>query len=127
MKKCPNCGVSTADDAASCANCGQSLASVEPVASAPGAGKVRRRPDGTTLIGFGGLSIGLSVILLLIFLFSRGNGSPGMAYYYGSGGGSWFLALLAQGLFSIGILTTLTGAVVRALWFLPGPDSKRAP
>ena len=127
MKKCPNCGVSTADDAASCANCGQSLASVQPVAAAPGGGKLRRRPDGTTLLGLGGVSIGLSVILLLLFLFSKGNGSPGMAYYYGSGGGSPLLALLAQGLFSIGILTLLTGAVVRALWFLPGPDSKKAP
>jgi hypothetical protein len=89
-------------------------------------GTLRRRPDGTTLMGLGGMSIGLAVILLLFFMFSRGNGSPGMAYY-GSGGGSWLLAILAQGLFSIGILALLTGAVVRALWFLPGPDSKPAP
>jgi len=123
MKKCPNCSVTSADDAVSCANCGQSLAAVRQAEPAPGKA-LRRRPDGTTLMGLGGLGIGISVLLLLFFTMSRGSESYG-AYY--SGGGSPVLALLAQGLFSLGVLMLLTGAIIRAIWFLPGPDSKPAP
>jgi hypothetical protein len=125
MKNCPNCSAPNADDATACAGCGQAFAPLQQPATARGT--LRRRPDGTTLMGLGWSGIGLSVILFLFFLISRGNGSAEMAYYAGSGRGSVFLLLLAQGLFSVGLLTLLTGAVVRALWFLPGPDNKLAP
>ena len=72
---------------------------------------MRERPTGQDLIG-GSLLLCLAGLGLVAFGATSDRPSE------------WFLVFVGSGLISTGILFGLTGAIVRALWFLPGESEK---
>jgi hypothetical protein len=118
MTHCVKCGFELEDAGTACSNCGWDK-------EASRGGVLRKRPDGGSLIGFGGCGIVLGVIFSLIGMFPSGGTYVGYGvtqptYHFG-----W--ALIGGALLNVGLLVLLAGFIVRALWFLPGPEHKPVP
>lgn len=123
MKSCMNCGADAPDDAGECAACGRpfSYVAVTGNESAPISSNrtMRRRPDGSLLLGLGAGSMGIAATALLIAMSQS-------ARTFGSVGGQLLSTWIAGGLFQLGLVLLLAGAIVRAIWFLPGAETKEA-
>lgn len=119
MTHCAKCGFELNDAATVCGNCGW-----DKEASLGGA--LRRRPDGGSLIGFGWCGIAFGGLFSLIGIFPTGGG-------YESGYGMtqaslhWGWLMIGGAAFNVGLLLLLVGFIIRAIWFLPGPEHKPVP
>ena len=76
----------------------------------------RQRPDGSVLIFLGSTLLVIAVILFVIAVSEARSLAS-----------SWVLTLVGGGLFQLGLVLALAGAIVRAIWFLPGDDTKMPP
>jgi hypothetical protein len=84
-----------------------------------------RRPHGGGLMKGG---IALIILALLLTLVAAGTETARYGEVdIGLVAHQALLTLAAGGVFQLGLVLALAGAIVRAIWFLPGDDSKRAP
>lgn len=120
MKYCIRCGAAASDEAASCPACGNAYGPAAPAPVLPPV--VRDRPDGTVLIVMGWTGIGFGAFLFLIAL-AQASGRYRRRDFDDLVGGT-IMTVLGSSLFHIGVLLLLVGLVIRAIWFLPGPDRK---
>jgi|SRR5215217_2728347 len=115
MKECPRCGAHLDDQIETCTYCGRNLDGEAPsVTLQTPQAEAFRRPTGGTLIASGAALGFLGAILFLIAIAE-------------DSAGSFALVLLAGASFQLGLFLGLAGAIIRALWFLPGDELKEAP
>lgn len=123
MLKCPKCGTRVEDTAAVCWNCAAEFERDESGMIVPDETPVERetitRPHGGSLMG-GGWALIAGSVLLYLLAGTSGGSLEAMAT-------SWTLILLSGGLFQIGLFLAIAGIIVRAIWFLPGEDTKAPP
>jgi hypothetical protein len=129
MKSCIDCGAEAADEALSCSECGRAFSYVAggyaEADSEAVDGASRQRPDGGLLLTLGGVCLALAAALLLVALM-QDNASPYGDRLEGAAR-EWLLSLVAGAVFQLGLVLTLAGAVIRAIWFLPGDETKPVP
>ena len=120
MNHCVKCGFELDDAATACGNCGWGM-------EAGAGGVLRKRSDGSSMIGFGWCGIAFGILFTIIGMFPGGGGTydgaygiPPPTYHLG-----W--VVIGGGLFNLGLLLLLAGFIIRAIWFLPGPDRKLIP
>ena len=130
MKNCIECGAAAPDDAPACTQCGRKFSFVSGMTSADSpvstiAG-LRERPDGSRLLLLGWIAMALGVILFFVSL----SGTPRSTYYgpdIDELARQWMFATMSAAFFGLSLVLLLAGIIVRAIWFLPGPDFKAPP
>lgn len=119
MMKCPVCDTVLVDNSASCPICSAEF-EVDEGGEVVAQSKVVARSNGGALIGGGWALVAGSVLLYLLAETSGASSRSldGLAT-------SWRLALLSGAMFQIGLFLAIAGVIVRAIWFLPGDQSKQ--
>lgn len=107
MKHCLNCGTEADNDAASCLECNRPFASTGGMGE-PGAAYASR-PTGQ-------LQLNLAAAFAILTLVA---GLAALETSY-----QWAAVILAGAFFSLALILWLTGMVLRAIWFLPGDDTR---
>lgn len=122
MKICPQCSAGNAEEAVECHKCGFRGAGTAPETVQATLNSPRTRPDGTILRILGWVMMAFGAYLFLMaFQEIRGyGGRSSMDGIVGAG----LAFTLASYVFNTGLALALIGQVVRALWFLPGPQHK---
>jgi hypothetical protein len=127
MPLCPVCDSYNAEGVENCGACSAPMSS-PAILSPPGEGRSvsdARRPTGMSLIVAGWVAVAIGASLGLWGLIER---RP--ATYAGdmeAVASSMQLRALAGQLLWVGFFLLLTGCIVRAIWFLPGADTKAPP
>jgi len=124
MPLCPVCESYNAEGVETCAACSAPMSS--PAIPRP-SGEVRsvtlaRRPTGMPLIVAGWVAIAIGAVLGLWAFIER---RP-VSYAGDMDAAAWSLQLQAVAglVLWVGFFLLLTGCIVRAIWFLPGAESK---
>jgi hypothetical protein len=124
MPMCPVCDSYNAEGVEICAACSSPMSSdpVSPAAAGAGSAPLAHRPNGTPLMvgGWVGVAIGAA-------LGFWGHAVRGPAAAIGDSAGlDWSnqLLALAATLLWVGFAALLTGCIIRAIWFLPGSETK---
>jgi hypothetical protein len=127
MKNCMDCGTPAPDEAPACEQCGRKYAFVSGASSsdftADDVSELRERPDGGRLLTLGWILLALGVVMFVVAISSTGRST-----YYGPDldamARQWTFTMISAGLFGLSLVLLLAGIIVRAIWFLPGPDYK---
>lgn len=127
MPNCPKCRADVEYGVANCPGCNSEFRWPDRPAGAGGADAAAdvppamRRPDGTALIGGGAALLAAAVLAFLIAISIDTDGYGGADRI----ATQWLLTLAAGAMFQVGLFLALAGALVRAIWFLPGEELKR--
>ena len=122
------------EDSLACQNCGHRIEKAESAMNNPApapagpAPSIRYRPTGGTAIVLGWICIAISAICVIVALSRMGAGTYGygMAALYGQERAvPWVFA--AGHIFDSGVFLLVVGYILRAIWFLPGPEHKAMP
>ena len=127
MPKCPFCDT---DNPAGSVACGGCFAPMPASADDAHPGSLplpprAQRPTGRALTIGGGLAGGFGFILAM-FGLSVGAHSADRSDIEAMSRSHQYLSLAGDALW-VGFFLLLTGCIVRAIWFLPGDDTKKAP
>ena len=130
MKNCINCGAAAPNNAPACGQCGRAFAFVSggraQEVQLPDISGLRERPDGSRLLTLGWVFLALGVLMFVLAISSTGRST-----YYDPDldalARQWTFTMLSGGFFGLSLVLLLAGLIVRAIWFLPGPDYKAPP
>ena len=135
MSTCEKCGAPKDAGAFVCQSCGHSSADLEaPPKPSPQIKEGRTstsiyRPTGGAFIVSGWVFMGLSVAAWLVGRVLLGTLSSARSFSdvgQGLAIGTW-LQESAGALFGYSIFMLAAGYVIRAIWFVPGPEEKTVP
>jgi len=122
MLKCPACDAYNPAGSTSCAACDAPMPGAEEEADPRAA--PAQRPTGSLLMVLGWIAVAAAGGLSILGLSARTPSAMGEPAFNATAGSSLFLGLAGDALWA-GFFLLLAGSVVRAIWFLPGDETRK--